>query len=113
MEHINEKLHANSDEEGYIKVSMLLSANAQGSRHLTPLMGQLAKGFELLANNGYANQIEQNMSARRLQDDIMHETIRSLPIPSSNNSAIMRSKRSIGTLMRRFKLNHAKHFGQD
>jgi len=75
------KLHASSDEEGYLEGIHVTAANAHESRHLTPLLDEMSEGVELLADKGYASQSNRaELSARGLVDGIMHKAVRGRPI---------------------------------
>jgi len=115
------KLHASSDEEGYLEGIHVTAANAHESRHLTPLLDELAEGVELLADKGYASKSNRaELSARGLKDGIIHKAVRGRPITQDeqrrNNE--IKTKRwvieqSFGTLKRRFRFSQAKYFGQN
>ena len=75
------KLHASSDEEGYLDCIHVTAANAHESRHLTPLLDKLPEGVELLADKGYASKSNRaELNARGLKDGIMHKAVRGCPI---------------------------------
>jgi transposase, IS5 family len=115
------KLHASSDEEGYLEGIHVTPANAPESRHLTPLLDELPEGVELLADKGYSSKLNRaELNARGLKDGIMHKAVRGRQITADeqqrNNE--IKSKRwvieqTFGTLKRRFRFRQAKYFGQD
>jgi len=115
------KLHASSDEEGYLEGIHVTAANAHESRHLTPLLEELPEGVELLADKGYASKANRDeLNARRLKDGIMHKAARGRPITPNeqqHNNEIKTKRwvieQTFGTLKRRFGFRQAKYFGQN
>lgn len=113
------KLHASSDEEGYLEGIHVTAANAHESKHLSPLLNELPEGTELLADKGYASAANRAaLRERGLKDGIMHKAVRgrgvTLQEQSRNNE--IKSKRwvieqSFGTLKRRFQFRQANYFG--
>lgn len=104
------KLHASSDEEGYLEGIHVTHANAHECRHSTPL---LDKGYA-----SKANRVE--LDKRGLKDGIMHKAVRSHPITPNEQRRYneIKTKRwvieqTFGALKRRFRFSQTKCFGQD
>ena len=114
------KLHASSDEEGYLEGIHVTAANAHESQHLTPLLHDLPEGFEVLADKGYSSQSNRTeLQKRGLKDGIMYKAARGrsiTPYEQSRNHDIKAKRwvieQSFGTLKRRFGFSKAKYFGQ-
>ena len=114
------KLHASSDEEGYVKEIHVTAANAHESQHLAPLLEDLPEGVELLADKGYASKSNRaDLDVRGLKDGIMHKAVRgrSMTKHQQRRNHEIKAKRwvieqTFGTLKRRFRFNQAKYFGQ-
>lgn len=115
------KLHASSDEEGYLQGIHVTPANAHESRHLTALLDDLPEGAELLADKGYASKANRTeLGKRGFIDGIMHKAVRGRPITpdeQGRNNEIKTKRwvieQTFGTLKRRFRFSQAKYFGQD
>jgi len=115
------KLHARSDEHGYIERVHITPANAHESRHLSPLVSDVAAGVEVLADKGYASTANRDrLTAHGLMDGIMHKAHRARPLSQlqREDNRRIKSKRwvieqSFGTLKRRFGFYQARYFGQD
>jgi len=113
------KLHASSDEHGYLENIHVTVANAHESQHLEPLLRDCADGVELLADKGYASVSNRELlEARGLKDDIMHKAVRGrgLNAAERRRNQQIKSKRwvieqSSGTLKRRFGFSRASYFG--
>ena len=114
------KLHASSDEEGYLEGVHVTAANAHESQHLVPLLDELPEGVELLADKGYASKSNRaELGERGLKDGIMHKAVRgrALTKGQQRRNREIKAKRwvieqTFGTLKRRFRFNQAKYFGQ-
>jgi IS5 family transposase len=114
------KLHASSDEEGYIQALHITPANAHESQHLVPLLESLDEGVELLADKGYSSQANRNaLEQGRLKDGIMKKARRGNPLSKSDrrHNKRIQSKRwvieqSFGTLKRKFQFHRASYFSQ-
>lgn len=113
------KLHASSDEEGYLDGIHVTAANAHESQHLEPLIDGLPKGVELLADKGYASKANRTaLDARGIKDGIMHKAVRGRPLTETERfrNHQIKAKRwvieqSFGTLKRKFRFDQAKYFG--
>lgn len=112
------KLHARSDEEGYLDDIHVTAANAHESQHLEPLIDGLAEGVELLAEKGYASKaIRAALDAREIKDGITHKAVRGRALPEAERfrNHQIKAKRwvieqSLGTLKRKFRFDQAKYF---
>lgn len=115
------KLHASSDEEGYLESIHVTPANAHESRYLMPLLEDLPEGVELLADKGYASKADRvELDKRGLKDGIMHKAVRGrliTPNEQRRNNEIKTKRwvieQTFGTLKRRFRFSREKYFGQD
>ncbi|MCB1661481.1 MAG: transposase [Pseudomonadales bacterium] len=115
------KLHASSDEEGYIETVHVTAANAHESRHLAPLLDEATPGTQVLADKGYASAAKRDeLADRGLGDGIMHKAVRGKPLTTAQQQAnrAIKAKRwvieqSFGTLKRRFRFCKANYFGRE
>ena len=115
------KLHASSDEEGYLDGVHVTPANAHESQHLEPLTQEFNEGVEVLADKGYSSRANRERLANKgLGDGIMHKAARGRPLSDQQRqrNREIKAKRwvieqSFGTLKRRFKFNRASYFGME
>ena len=113
------KLHASSDEQGYLEGIHVTSANAHESQCLEPLLTDMTEGVELLADKGYCSMSNRELlQARGLKDGIMHKAVRGRGLGAAERSRNkqIKSKRwvieqSFGSLKRRFSFCRASYFG--
>jgi len=113
------KLHASSDEEGYLDGIHVTPANAHESQHLEPLIQEFNEGVEVLADKGYSSQANRDRLLHKgLRDGIMHKAARGRPLNDDQHqhNRQIKSKRwvieqSFGTLKRRFNFTRASYFG--
>jgi len=114
------KLHARSDEAGYLDTLAITPANAHESRHLQGLISDLPEGVEVLADKGYASvSNRQSLTQHGLADGIMHKAVRNRPLTEHqrHRNGQIKAKRwvieqSFGTLKRRLRFTQARYFGQ-
>jgi IS5 family transposase len=94
--YLDHKLHASSDEVGYLEGIHVTATNAHESRHLTPLLDELPEGTELLADKGYSSKSNRDdLSSRGLKDGAMYKAVRGRPMSSKETT---RSSPSVGLL---------------
>lgn len=115
------KLHARSDEDGFIEKVHITPANAHESCHLDPLLDDEADGKTLLADKGYASKANrEHIHSKGYHDGIMHKASRNQALSEAQkqqNHYIKKNRYVIeqcfGTLKRRFGFRRANYFTQE
>ena len=113
------KLHAICDEEGYFQKLKISPANEHESNYFEPLLTDLYKNTEVLADKGYfSNKNSKTLANKGLIDGIMEKKLRNskLTQEQKNKNNKIKLKRyvieqSFGTLKRIFGFSRAAYFG--
>lgn len=113
------KLHARTDEEGFIEQIHVTPANAADVNHLETVLDKVEHGVKVYADKGYDSQYNREFLAKnQLVDGIMRKTHRNKPLTRQDierNKELAkiryRVEQSFAILHRIFRCKRASYFG--